>query len=268
MPKVPVIAPSVSVSTADIVAGDTVNLTCDYALTPSVDVTVSVTWMVNGSGIDTSKDGHVTSNGENLIFSPVTTSDTGRYACTLTFTARHTAFIKLLGPVPIAEKEIIVQSIGVHCILYLYDVKHLILFLPPVPHPVVAITLSHTPPLYAGTSLTLTCTVTLDPNVNNDEGVVTEWKGPRQIAGDQYSVTPAMREPDSSYNSSLVISPLTVQDDGMYSCTVRVSGGTNVQVVTAVDAVIITVMGKYISYANVHKPYIVKFLQQLYKLQW
>ena len=55
----------------DIVAGDTVNLTCDYALTPSVDVTVSVTWIVNGSGIDTSKDGHVTSNGGQLIiFSP------------------------------------------------------------------------------------------------------------------------------------------------------------------------------------------------------
>ena len=152
------------------------------------------------------------------------------------------------------------------CII-IYDIKYLILFLPPVPQPGVAITLSHTPPLYAGTSLTLTCTVTLDPSVNNNERVVTEWKGPRQIAGDRYSVTSAMREPDSRYSTSLVISPLTDQDDGMYTCTVRVSGGTNHQVVTTVDAVIITVMGKYISYANVYNP-IVKFLQQLYKLQW
>ena len=119
----------------------------------------------------------------------------------------------------------------------IYDIKHLILFLPPVPQPDVAITLSHTPPLYAGTSLTLTCTVTLDPNVNNNERVVTEWKGPRQLEGDRYSVTPAMRESDSSYNTSLVISPLTVQDDGMYTCTARVSGGANVQVVTATDNV-------------------------------
>ena len=36
LPKVPVTAPSVSVGTTDIVAGDTVNLTRDYALTPSV----------------------------------------------------------------------------------------------------------------------------------------------------------------------------------------------------------------------------------------
>ena len=126
----------------------------------------------------------------------------------------------------------------------MYDIKHLILFLPPVLQPDVAITLSHTPPLYVGTSLTLACTVTLDPNVNNDESVVTEWNGPRQIAGDQYSVTSAMRKLDSSYSGSLVISPLTDQDDGMYTCTVRVSGGANVQVVTATANIDITVISK------------------------
>ena len=118
LPKVPVTAPSVSASTADIVAGDTVNLTCNYTLTPSVDVTVSVIWMVNGSGIDTFKDGHVTSNGDRITFSPVTTSDTGRYRCTLSITSPDTAFIKLQGPVQSAEKEIIIQSIGVYCTLY------------------------------------------------------------------------------------------------------------------------------------------------------
>ena len=121
---------------------------------------------------------------------------------------------------------------------------YLILFLPPVPQPDVVITLSHTPPLYAGTSLTLTCTVTLDPNVNNDEGVVTEWNGPRQIAGDRYSVTSAMRESDSRYNGGLVISPLTDQDDGMYTCTTTVTGGANVQVVTATANIDISVFSK------------------------
>ena len=126
------------------------------------------------------------------------------------------------------------------------SIKHLILFLPPVPQPVVVITLSHTPPLYAGTSLTLTCTVTLNHNVNNNESVVTEWKAPRHIAGDRYSVTSVMRESDSSYSTSLVISPLTVQDDGMYTCTAKVTGGANVQSATAHGAVTITVMGKYV----------------------
>ena len=86
--------------------------------------------------------------------------------------------------------------------------------------------------------------MTLDPNVNNNERVVTEWKGPRQIAGYRYSVTSAMRESDSSYSGSLVISPLTVQDDGMYTCTVRVSGGANVQVVTATANISINVNSK------------------------
>ena len=129
-------------------------------------------------------------------------------------------------------------------IVLILSIKHLILFLPPVPQPGVAITPSHTPPLYAGISLILTCTVTLDPNVNNNETVVTEWNGPRQI-GDRYSVTPATRESDSSYNGSLVISSLTVQDDGMYTCTATVTGGANVQSATAHDAATITVMGEY-----------------------
>ena len=201
---------------------------------------MSVTWMVNGLVVDTYKDGgHVTVSDEAmLMFSPVATSDTGRYTCSLS--APHTAYIKLLGPVESAEKKITVQSIEPTSLLHIiyYGTS---LFLPPVPQPVVAITLSHTAPLYAGTSLTLTCTVTLDPNVNNNERVVTEWKGPRQI-GDRYSVTPAKKESDSSYNGSLVIRLLTVQDGGMYSCIARVSGGNNVEAVTATDSVFITVM--------------------------
>ena len=125
------------------------------------------------------------------------------------------------------------------------------------------VTLSRSAPLYAGTSLTLTCTVTLDPNVNNNERVVTEWSGPQSIPGDQYSVTPAMRESDSSYTGSLNISPLADQnDDDTYTCTVTVTGGT--QSVTASDDVTITVTGKC-------SPCVVVYLAlsspQLYQLQ-
>ena len=105
------------------------------------------------------------------------------------------------------------------------------------------VTLSHTTPLYAGTSLTLTCTVTLDPNVNNNERVVTKWSGPQSIPGDRYSVTPAMRESDSSYTGSFTISPLADQnDDDTYTCTVTVTGGT--QSVTASDNVTNTILGE------------------------
>ena len=109
------------------------------------------------------------------------------------------------------------------------------------------VTLSHTAPLYAGTSLTLTCTVTLDPNVNNNERVVTEWSGPQSIPGDRYSVTPAMRESDSNYTGSLTISPLADQnDDDTYTCSVTVTGGT--QSVTASDDVTNTILGEFALY--------------------
>ena len=112
------------------------------------------------------------------------------------------------------------------------------------------VTLSRSAPLYAGTSLTLTCTVTLDPNVNNNERVMTEWSGPQSIPGDRYSVTPATRESDSSYTGSLIISPLADQNgDDTYTCTVTVIGGANVQPATASDDVTITVLGEcYIMY--------------------
>ena len=108
------------------------------------------------------------------------------------------------------------------------------------------VTVSHTAPLYAGTSLTLTCTVTLDPNVDNGESVMTdhEWSGPRDISGGRYSETAASGS-GSTYTGSLTISPLADQDDGTYTCTGTVTGGTNVQWANASGDVTVIVMGKY-----------------------
>ena len=65
--------------------------------------------------------------------------------------------------------------------------------------------------------------MTLDPNVDNRERVVTEWSGPRDISGDRYSVTGAIGS-GSTYTDSLTISPLGVQDDGKFTCTATVTG--------------------------------------------
>ena len=53
-----------------------------------MDTTVetAVSWMVNGSVVDTSQDGRISTDGDTLTFSPLTTSDTGSYTCTLTIT--------------------------------------------------------------------------------------------------------------------------------------------------------------------------------------
>ena len=121
--------------------------------------------------------------------------------------------------------------------------KNLLTFLSSVPQPGVGITLSHTAPLYAGTSLTLVCNVALDVNVDNGERVMTEWIGLHDIPEERYSVT-GTHGSGSTYTDSLTISPLANQDDGIYTCTVRVTGETYNQQATASDNVTIIVMGK------------------------
>ena len=106
------------------------------------------------------------------------------------------------------------------------------------------ITLNRTAPLYAGTVLVLTCTVVLDPSVNNGESVEAQWSGPQPTPGDRFSFTHAMKGSDHRFTSSLTISPLDQGDSGTYTCDVRVEGGTNfVRPATASDDVTITVLG-------------------------
>ena len=224
-----------------------------------MDTTVEteVTWMVENDEVATSVED---ATEASLIFSPLTTSDTGTYTCTLTITTPQTPHVTVQRPVESEEEVITVQS-KVHSIPHVID---MISLSPSVPQPSVDVALSRSAPLYAGTSLTLTCTVTLDPNVNNNERVVTEWSGPQSIPGDRYSVTPAMRESDSSYTGSLTISPLADQnDDDTYTCIVTVTGGT--QSITARDDVTITVTGKCSPCVAV---YLALSSPQLYQLQW
>ena len=122
----------------------------------------------------------------------------------------------------------------------------LLLIFSPVPQPGVDVILSHTAPLYAGTGLTLTCKVTLDPHMDNGERVQTEWSGLQDIPEERYSVTGACGS-GSTYTDSLTIIPLTDQDDGTYTCAVTVTGERNVKQATASDDVNITVMGKYMN---------------------
>ena len=107
----------------------------------------------------------------------------------------------------------------------------------------MSVAANRTTPLYAGTGLTLTCTATLDSNVDSGETVETSWSGLQDIPEQRYSVT-GTRGSGGSYTGSLTISLLADQDDGTYTCTVTVTGGRNVLQATASDDIIITVMGE------------------------
>ena len=111
----------------------------------------------------------------------------------------------------------------------------------------MAVSPNRTGPLYVGTGLTLTCTVTLNSNV--DSVVVTSWSGLQDIPEQRYSVTDASGS-GGSYAGSLTISPLADQDDGTYTCTVTVTGGSNVLQATASDDIIITVNGDQILFIS------------------
>ena len=113
----------------------------------------------------------------------------------------------------------------------------------PVPQPGVEVSLSRSGTLYAGTALTLTCTVTLDSNVGSGESVETAWSGLQDIPEQRYSVTGASGS-GGSYTGSLTISPLADQDDGTFTCTVTVTGGRNILHATARDNITITVIGE------------------------
>ena len=108
-------------------------------------------------------------------------------------------------------------------------------------------------PLYAGSILTLTCAVTLEPYVDESENIIVaiEWSGLRNISGNRYSITPAVNS-SNMYTSNLTISHLETQDSGIYTCTVNVTEGDYVQQASASDSISITVDEKKIKGMCIH----------------
>ena len=91
-------------------AGTTLSLTCDYTLSPSVDTTpqTAVTWMVDGVAVDTSP-GRISTDGTTLSFSPVATSDTGSYTCTLTTTISESR-VTVQGKIPSKKQNLTAEG--------------------------------------------------------------------------------------------------------------------------------------------------------------
>ena len=108
--------------------------------------------------------------------------------------------------------------------------------------PDVNISLSRNTLLYTNTTLNLTCTTTRHCNLNTGEEITATWSGPRDITGERYTISQSTFS--QGINVSLTISPLTVQDEGVYTCNMTVSGGSRNQSINASDAVWINVFSK------------------------
>ena len=79
-----------------------------------------VIWMFGNDVVANSSDGHISTTGVSLMFSPLTTSDTGTYTCTLTITTPQSPHVTVQRPVESEEEVITVQS-KVHTIPHVID---------------------------------------------------------------------------------------------------------------------------------------------------
>ena len=111
-----------------------------------------------------------------------------------------------------------------------------------VPVPDVVTTSSRTTLLYAGTSVTLTCTMTLHPNVDNGESVVMKWTVPSSSKRNQYLDT-SVHTSGKTYTHNITISPLLIRYSGRYVCSVIVTG-RNINEATSFSDINITVTSK------------------------
>ena len=94
------------------------------------------------------------------------------------------------------------------------------MFLPilPVPPPTVTVYVSNQVTI-AGSNLTLTCNIQLDPSVNSTVMVNSTWTGPggATLSGSNPSLN------GSSYQSTLMLTSLGTGDAGTYICGVSVT---------------------------------------------
>ena len=122
----------------------------------------------------------------------------------------------------------------------------MLFILPSVPPPNVEIISLRPEPLYAGTTLTVSCTVSVDDSVNNNEMVVMEWNTSQ---GSQ-TVGTAVRVSNNSYESNLTIDPLAKEESTIFSCMGIIIGGSSSA--TDTSNITIQVIGKYSILSEMH----------------
>ena len=118
---------------------------------------------------------------------------------------------------------------------------------PPVSTPTLALSVP-SGPLYEGTSLTLTCNITLPDTVDSEDVTVdVQWTPVDSSDRVMISTVSSMRSP---FISTLTLSPLKMSDSGQYSC--RATATSPSQYITDSSQghsslVPLTVTGMYVS---------------------
>ena len=141
-----------------------------------------------------------------------------------------------------------VSDVCTRLLLLVYYSQHFV-----VPSPGVEASANATGPIFAGTVLTLTCTVALDGVLSgmfNDPSVTTVWTqdGQEVSTGSNITVSGATITVGTTYSSTLSFNTVHADDAGDYTCTATVSpsvpSGTVTNGVGSSDQVTVSVNGK------------------------
>ena len=100
------------------------------------------------------------------------------------------------------------------------------IFLYTVPQPTVSITPNHSGVLYAGTPLTLTCSIQLNPAVDTTVMATRMWRGPgSQVVSNSSRVTVSnlLKRLTFVYETTIEFDPLSTTDSGTYECEATVT---------------------------------------------
>ena len=160
--------------------------------------------MVDGTAVDTSPD-WISTGGATLSFSPVATSDNGRYTCQLTVTTSQT-HVTVQGPVESAEREITVEGNYIYGNGIVFQCS-----LPPaLPDPIVMISPVDTT-VTAGDPLTVQCTMTVIPYLAVQPTV--------ELLGPDGSV---LATTNMDLMVDLTLDPVRTSDAGQYTCRASV----------------------------------------------
>ena len=103
-----------------------------------------------------------------------------------------------------------------------------------VPSPTVSITPNRTGILYAGTPLTLTCSIQLNPAVDTTVMVTRMWSGPGSQAvsnSSRVTVSNVFKRSAFPYETTIEFVPLTTTDSGNYECEATVTADPQSQFV-------------------------------------
>ena len=181
-------------------------MNCSVSIEKSQDVP-NISWIVNGRAGITEHESVMNGKGnfsKSLLFSPLRTSHAGRYEC-------------VVDIMVVNDMKVFHMSVNRECkLLSVRNANtHKNFFYCTVPPP-TAVTIRKTVgTIFAESSLTLICTVELNPGVDTEVMVNAVWITPNERREQELPSDPVNT---NTYENTAVFSSVQVSDSGEYTC--------------------------------------------------